>query len=191
MEKMYTESAKVVSIDSTTVSAGVLADIFGVSERRVRQMAEEGTVVRAAKGRYRLIDSLKNYILTIKLAAEGAGIDIADGEIDLDEEKGLHERVKRHISELKLQIMKGEVHKAQNVETVMTDMLSAFKTRVMGIPAKTAPMLENRDAAYIKDRLAAEVAEVLNELKDYDPRLFYSEEYVEEDEDYGGEEHGQ
>ncbi len=184
MEKAETGSAKVKNIDSITVSAIVLGDLFGVTDRRIRQMAEEGTVVRAAKGRYKLVESVKTYLLTMKLAAEGAGIELVDGEINLEEEKGLHERVKRHISELKLQIMKGEVHKADDVETVMMDMLAAFKTRIMGIPSKVAPALENRDAAYIKDKLTAEVTEALNELKDYNPKAFYSEEYVEES---GGE----
>ena len=103
--------------------------------------------------------------------------------MNIDEEKALHERVKRHISELKLQTMKGELHKAADVEKVMTDMLSAFKTRVLNVPSKVAPILEDRDAGYIKDRLTSEMTEVLNELKDYDPKAFYSDEYVEGEED--------
>ena len=182
MAKAETDSAKVTSIDSITVSASVLGDLFGVTDRRIRQMAEEGTVARAAKGRYKLVESVKNYLLTLKLAAEGVGVELADGEINFEEEKALHERIKRHISELKLQIMKGELHKAEDVEIVMMDMLVAFKTKIMGIPSKVAPILENRDAAFIKDRLTKEVIEALNELKDYDPKAFYSDEYVEESE---------
>lgn len=183
MAKAETDSAKVTNIDNITVSAAVLGDLFGVKDRRIRQMADEGIVVRAAKGRYKLVDSLKNYLLSLKLAAEGVGVDMVDGEINFDEEKALHERVKRHISELKLQTMKGELHKAEDVETVMMDMLAAFKTRTMNIPSKVAPILENRDAAYIKDRLTSEVTEALNELKDYDPKAFYSDEYVESEEE--------
>lgn len=182
MAKTDMDSVKVTNIDSITVSAGVLGELFGVSDRRIRQMAEEGIVTRAAKGRYKLVDSVKNYLLTLKLAVEGVDVDLADGDINYDEEKGLHERVKRHISELKLQVMKAEVHKAEDVERVMRDMLVAFKTRVMNIPSKMAPVLENRDVVFIKDRLSSEVIEVLNELKDYDPKMFYSEEYVEESE---------
>ena len=92
--------------------------------------------------------------------------------------------MKRHISELKLQTMRGELHKAEDVEKVMSDMLAAFKTRVMNIPSKVAPILEDRDAGYIKDRLTNEVVEALNELKDYEPKAFYSDEYVEGEEDY-------
>lgn len=182
MARIDTDSAKITNIDSITVSAAVLGDMFGVTDRRIRQMAEEGTVVRAAKGRYKLVESIKNYLLTLKLAAEGIGVDLADGEINFDEEKALHERVKRHISELKLQVMKGELHKAEDVQIVMMDMLVAFKTKMMSIPSKTAPILENREVAFIKERLTKEVIEALNELKDYDPKAFYSDEYVEESE---------
>lgn len=183
MAKQETESAKVTNIDSLTVSAAVLGNIFGVTDRRIRQMAEEGIIVRAAKGRYNLVDSLKNYILSLNLAADSNNSDNPNGELNIDEEKALHERVKRHIDELKLQTMKGELHKSENVRQVMTDMLSSFKTRMMNIPAKVAPVLEERDAGYIQERLTAEVIEALNELKDYNPADFYSDEYVEEVED--------
>lgn len=183
MAKQETESAKVTDIDSLTVSAAVLGNIFGVTDRRIRQMAEEGIIVRAAKGRYNLVDSLKNYILSLKLAVDSNDSDNPDGELNFEEEKALHERVKRHISEMKLQTMKGELHKADDVRNVMTDMLSSFKTRMMNIPAKVAPVLEDRDAGYIKERLTSEVTEALNELKDYNPADFYSDEYVEGEED--------
>lgn len=183
MAKQETESAKVTDIDSLTVSAAVLGNIFGVTDRRIRQMAEEGIIVRAAKGRYNLVDSLKNYILSLKLAVDSNDSDNPDGELNFEEEKALHERVKRHISEMKLQTMKGELHKADDVRHVMTDMLSSFKTRMMNIPAKVAPVLEDRDAGCIKERLTSEVTEALNELKDYNPADFYSDEYVEGEDD--------
>ena len=183
MAKQETESAKVTDIDSLTVSAAVLGNIFVVTDRRIRQMAEEGIIVRAAKGRYNLVDSLKNYILSLKLAVDSNDSDNPDGELNFEEEKALHERVKRHISEMKLQTMKGELHKADDVRHVMTDMLSSFKTRMMNIPAKVAPVLEDRDAGYIKERLTSEVTEALNELKDYNPADFYSDEYVEGEDD--------
>ena len=183
MAKGDTESAKVTDIDNLTVSVGVLANIFGLTERSIRLKTEEGIIVRASKGRYRLVESLKNYVLALRLQADGLTTDDPDGEINIDEEKALHERIKRHISELKLQVMKGDLHKAEDVERVMMDMLAAFKTRLMNIPSKVAPALENRDAAYIKDRLTKEVLEVLNELKDYNPKDFYSDEYVEGEED--------
>ncbi len=186
MAKEGTESAKITDIDNLTVSAGVLANIFGLTPRSIRLKAEEGLIVRASKGRYKLVESLKNYILALRLQADGVSTDDPDREINIEEEKALHERVKRHISELKLQTMKGELHRAGDVETVMMDMLVAFKTRVLAIPSKVAPILESRDAAFIKDRLTSEVLEALNELKDYNPKDFYPDEYVEGEDDGEG-----
>ena len=96
MAKAETESAKITNVDSLTVSAAVLGDIFGVSDRRIRQMAEEGIIVRMAKGRYNFQESVKNYILSLKLAVDTANQDNPDGELNIEEEKALHERVKRH-----------------------------------------------------------------------------------------------
>lgn len=163
--------------------SGRPGEYFRSHRPKDRQMAEEGIIVRAAKGRYNLVDSLKNYILSLKLAVDSNDSDNPDGELNFEEEKALHERVKRHISEMKLQTMKGELHKADDVRHVMTDMLSSFKTRMMNIPAKVAPVLEDRDAGYIKERLTSEVTEALNELKDYNPADFYSDEYVEGEDD--------
>ena len=161
--KMTEGSAKVTDISRITVSAGVLANLFGVTDRRVRQIAEEGILERAAKGRYKLADSLKNYILTLKLSAQETEMGNPDGEVDIDEEKALHERVKRRISELKLRTMKGELHKSADVERVMMDMLAAFRTRILAIPSKVAPSLESRDANYIKERLLAECMNITSD----------------------------
>ena len=94
---IVTESIKTTDISAITVNSATLEKMIGVSDRRIRQLAEEGIVVRAAKGRYKLKDSIMNYILTLKVAMEAAGTDSPDGELDLEEEKAIHERVKRHI----------------------------------------------------------------------------------------------
>lgn len=181
MKKTDSESKKLTEIETITVNAAVLSDLIGVSERRIRQLAAEGIIKRAAKGRYNLLESIKNFILQLRLSADAATMDNPDGELDFNEEKALHERVKRHIAELKYQTMKGELHKAEDVQKVMVDMLTAFKTRILNIPSKVSPILANRsEIGYIKDVLTKEVLEALNELKDYDPKMFYSDEYVED-----------
>ena len=64
---MVSETKKVDDISAITVNATVLADIIGVTDRRIRGLAEEGILVRASKGRYNLKESLINYILTLKV----------------------------------------------------------------------------------------------------------------------------
>lgn len=184
MSENDNNSIKTTDISGVTVSAQVLSQIIGVTDRRIRQLAEENILVRVSKGRYNLMESVKNYILTLKVAMDSDGRDNPDGELVLEEEKALYERVKRHIAELKLQVMKGELHKSADVERVMTDMLVAVRTRLLAIPSKLAPILVSRnDIGFVKDTVNKEILEVLNELCDYNPVNFYSDEYVDIDGD--------
>lgn len=183
-----TDSIKTTDISAITVNSAALEKIIGVSDRRIRQLAEENIIIRAAKGRYRLMDSITNYILTLKVAMEANDTKSPDGEIDLEEEKAIHERVKRHISELKLQTMKGELHKSGDVERVMTDMLVSVKARLLSMPTKLAPILVSRnDIDFIRKTINREVLDALNELKDYNPRDFYSDEYIADGEECNDE----
>ena len=51
MSKSDVKSAKVTNIDTITVSASVLGELFSVTDRRIRQMAEEGIVDHETGGR--------------------------------------------------------------------------------------------------------------------------------------------
>ena len=184
------DSYKTTDISAITVNSATLEKILQVSDRRIRQLAEENIIVRVSKGRYRLMESISNYILTLKISMEAGNSQSVDGELNLDEEKAIHERVKRHISELKLKTMQGELHKSEDVERVMTDMLISIKSKLLSMPSKLAPMLVARnDIDFIKRTISAEVLEVLNELKDYNAKDFYDDEYVdvEEDDEEDGE----
>ena len=178
------EIVKTDSIEGLTVSATVLGELLGVRDRRVRQLASEGIFKRAAKGRYLLPDSIKSYINMLKMEKDITKSCTDDSELDLEKEKAMHERVKRQQAEIKLALMKGEAHKSEDVRKVMTDMLTSFRAKLISLPAKIAPiMAEKSDAAVIRELLVKEMNEILMELKDYNPRDFYGEEYVEYDED--------
>lgn len=139
--------------------------------------------MRVAKGRYALAESIKNYIIDLKVQNDVAGQE-KQNDLDLEKERALHENIKRQQAEIKLALMKGEVHKSQDVEKVMVDMLTSFRTRVLNIPSKVAPILVARqDAGLIQELIMKEIVEVLNELKSYNPEDFYGGEYIDYEED--------
>ena len=182
---MATEAAgtvKTTDISAITVSASVLSEIIGIGDRRIRQLADEGILIRASKGRYNLKMSMKNYILTLKVAMD-RGVENPDEKLTLEEVKAQHEIVKMHMAQIRLSLMQGEVHKSSDVERVMLDMLSTFRARLLNLPPKVAPLLVMRDNAdLIRQMITAEVYEALKDLTDYNPKDFYSDEYVEIDE---------
>ncbi|PKL00054.1 MAG: hypothetical protein CVV56_08040 [Tenericutes bacterium HGW-Tenericutes-1] len=171
------------NINTLTVSGTVMAKILNVTDRRVRQFAEEGLIDKAARGKYALISSVQKYIAFIKTNKDIEGSKVK--ELNYDDEHAIHEKVKREIAEITLAKIKGEVHEAQDVKHVMEHMLSNFRARLMNVPSKLAPILLARDnIPVIQSMIEKEVIEVLEELSEYNSEVFLSQDYIAlEDED--------
>ena len=166
-------------IERVTVSAGVLKQLLMFKDdSRVRQLAGEGIFIRASKGRYLLFESLQNYIKTLKVQKDVQSAE-AENDVDYKTERAKLEQDKRIQAELKLALMKGELHKSNDVERVMTDMLARIRSRFLQMPSKMAPLLAEKETGEIKKMLSNEVRDILEELKEYDPKDFYSEDFVE------------
>jgi phage terminase Nu1 subunit (DNA packaging protein) len=153
-----------------------LAEILGLSTRRIQQLAEEGVFPKTGRGKYKGIESIQKYIHTLQ--SNNAG----DAEVDYFKERALHERAKREKSELQLGVMKGEMHTSNDIKLVMNDMIMAFRSRILALPTKLTPQLVDKtDMPVILDLLTREVSEALMELSEYDPHVFYAKslEYVE------------
>ncbi len=173
------ENKNLTEIERVTVSAGVLKKLLLLKDdSRVRQLAGEGIFIRASKGRYLLFESLQNYIKTLKVQKD---IALAEDKNDINykTERAKLEQIKRMQAELKLALMKGELHKSSDVEMVMTDMLARIRSRFLQMPSKMTPLLVEKETGEIKKMLSNEVRDILEELKEYDPKDFYSEDFVE------------
>jgi len=156
-----------------------LAEAFEMTPRRVQQLAEEGVFPKAGRGKYLAIECIKNYTRSLQ-AKTGSGT------VDLDYERALHERAKREKTELQLAVMKGEMHRSEDVEYVMNDMIAAFRSRILSLPAKVSPRLAGKkEIPVILEILTTEVRDALNELSEYSAPVFYqrSKEYVELDQE--------
>lgn len=172
------------AVESLTVSSKVLQTVLGITDRRVRQLAQEGTIVRIGHGKYSFTKSIQNYVTYIKATKEADEQEM--NELNWEDEKAKHEIIKRKKAELQLAVMQGELHRSEDVEHFMTDMLSNYRAKILALPTKVAPKLVSKnDIHTIVDLLDIEVNEALKELSDYDPTKFYGAEYadVEEGED--------
>ena len=90
-------------------------------------------------------------------------------------------RAKRMEQEYETALKDGTLHRAQDVETIVTKMLMNFRSRIMAIPAKLASRLSKEsDTTAIFEILKEATDDALNELSDYD-RLFGNERDTEED----------
>lgn len=170
---------KIDTVDAVTVSSSVLADLFGLTERRVRQLAEEGIIAKVKRGRYDLSTSVRSYIIHLKTNND-LKEDKIKKEIDIDIENALLTKAKREKAELELAAMRGDMHFSSDVERVMNDMLSNFRAKLLSMPTKIAPFLMNMNQiGGIQDVIRSNILEVLNELSNYDPESFYNSKHIE------------
>lgn len=148
-----------------------LAKIIGVTDRRIRQLKNEFGLFRHkdANGnenrKYELEKCVPEYI-NYKLEAEAKN----GTALNKEKEQAEHELIKKNISKLKLRKMKKELHYAVDVEEFLTNMLVYFKSHLLSLPQKVAPLVQGEeDIKNIQDILEKEVFEVLDELIEYDP----------------------
>ena len=110
-------------VDSKTIAA-----IFGVDPRRVQQLAKEGIITATKDGhanRYDLLPTIQKYIRYLSDKANGREPSKKDSEIEarrLEAEADL-KRSKADMAALQLKELEGTMHRSEDVEAVMTDLV--------------------------------------------------------------------
>jgi len=140
-----------------------VARFLDVSERRVRQLREQKVIVEVRPGLYDLIDTNHRYINYLRRRNPES-----EENIDYNTERAKLVRAKRKNEEYELKLKEKTLHSAEDIETVMTAMLANFKSRLMAIPSKLAPVLSKKtDKAEIFALLKDYIDEALMELSDF------------------------
>ncbi len=159
------------------VTTSALAEILGVTTRRVQQLAKEIPLKSASQGKYNLPETIQTYISWIKDKS------LSDEELDLNKERALHEASKRKITEINLAKMERRMHDAKDVELVITEMFTNLRTQLLGLPAQVAGVLAGKSQEDIYQRLTGSIESKLLELSDYDSKMFDNEIENNEQED--------
>jgi len=84
-------------------------------------------------------------------------------------------------AELRLKVIKGKLHRAEDVEFLMTQRDTAIKAQFLAIPSRVARLLVGKtDFQEIFELLTNELHAVLENLSAYDPLAFteQNEEYL-------------
>ena len=168
------------------VTEAELAEMLGLSDRRIRVLANDGIVFKTKPARYDLKKSVSGYINFIKdtKKEEKQGIDKI--KLAREAEGLMHDKLKKRKTELQVLQIEREMLFTKDVITMWADFAAMVKAKLLNIPTKLAPQLVGvEDANTIKKAIGAEVAEALNEIADFDINKF--EENLQFDEDEGAE----
>lgn len=152
--------------------ASALAKIFQVSTRRVEQLSAEGII--HGEGRPKKYDLLPNIMAYIKFLADKAyGREKKQTDAQLMTEKLKAEKdfkkAKADIVALELKELQGKMHRAEDVEAIMTDHVFAIRSMLMAMPGKLAVDLAGTHTAPEQaERVKEEVYYILDELSNYE-----------------------
>lgn len=152
-------------------STQVIAKIFGVSTRRVEQLKSEGVIKGEGKPtKYDLLPTIQAYIKYLSDKAYGREKKQTDAQLEtakLEAEKRI-KTAKAEMAELELKELQGKMHRAEDVEAIVTDHVFFLRSMLMAMPGKLAVDLAGaHTAAEQADRVKQEIYYILENLAGY------------------------
>lgn len=152
-------------------SSKVIADLFGVTTRRIEQLKSEGIISGSGKPtRYDLFPTVKTYIKYLSDKANGR--DQSETTAKLTEQKLKAEvdlkEAKAEAAKLELAELQGKMHRAEDVETITTSHVMFARSLLMALPGKLAvDCAALTTSNEVADRIKREIYDVLESLSDF------------------------
>lgn len=160
--------------------SAIIAKLFGVTERRVQQLAKEGIIPAAQSKPYKfdLLPTVQAYIKHLSDKANGKeqkSTDTVQAEADKLRAEADLKRHKADIAEMQLKELEGKMHRSEDVEAMTNDLVYTVRGMVMAMPGRLAmDAAQATSAAEASALIRAECNKILNELAGYkyDPEAY-------------------
>lgn len=158
----------------TLYTSEVVAQHLDVTERRVRQLRDEGIIREKRPGLYNLVDAMTRYIKYVN----------AGSKVDLNDERAKLTKVKREAAEMGNRVRKAELMEVGDVEKAYSTVMMNFRSRILALPQKLAPAVASMegDQQQIQDLIQAELEEALETLSHVEEAVAESEAETDEKE---------
>ena len=144
------------------VPVSTIAHALDVTPRRVQQLAAEGVIPKAERGRYPLIPVVRAY-----LAHQRAVPDVAPGDLDPAQERARKDRALAVSAEIKNDLAMGKVVLADVAIASHVVLCRRVRNKILALPSRAAPRgVVCKTASELHGLLAQEVELVLTELSD-------------------------
>lgn len=155
------------------VNSTIIAQLFGVTTRRVQQLTQEGIIQATKAGsanKYDLLPTIQRYIKYLTEKANGRESTKKDVETEsrrLEAEADL-KRSKADMAALQLKELEGKMHRSEDVEAFTADLVSTIRSAFMALPGRLAvDVIAAESAAEASEIIRAEVHRALEELAGY------------------------
>lgn len=156
----------------TTVSATELAKVLGLTARRVGQLAQDGVIVRASRGKFVLSDAVRQYI---EYAARNQTSEGKKIELDKDKAEAKLKAAKARAAELEVAELEGRMHRSEDVAAVLEALVYEIRANLTALPGRLAvDVAAGESPAQCADIIRREVHELMDKLSQYryDPKVY-------------------
>ena len=158
----------------------IIAKLFGVTERRVQQLAKEGVIPVAQVKPYKfdLLPTVQAYIKHLSSKANGREAKSADtvqAESDKLRAEADLKQSKAKIADLQLKELEGKMHRSEDVEAMTNDLVYTVRSMVMALPGRLAmDVTRAANPAEASAIIRSECHKILDELAgyQYDPEAY-------------------
>jgi len=142
-----------------------IAKLFGISERRVQQLAQDKVIPKAVRGQYELVGSVRGFIHYLQQRAFGKGVAPQDTHL----ERARLLKAQADMAEIDLAERTGSLVTVDRVEADWMDMVSACRAKMLSIPTKTAYQIAHlENPQEIEKFLKRIINEALAEMATYE-----------------------
>nr|BDD46852.1 hypothetical protein 17 [bacterium] len=153
-------------MSSPSYPVSTIAKLFNLTERRVQQLAKEGVIPKANKGKYELVPCVQGYIHYLQERALGK--DAAPQDTYTERARLLKAQADK--TELEVGTLKGNLIPIEQAETTWQGFVTACRARLLSIPAKSAhQIITLKEVKEIERFLKRNITEALAELAAYEP----------------------
>ena len=158
----------------------IIAKLFGVTDRRVQQLAKDGVIpaVQTRPYKFDLLPTVQAYIKYLSEKANGReqkGADTEKAEADKLRAEADLKQSKAKIAEMQLKELEGTMHRSEDVEAMTNDLVYTVRSMVMALPGRLAmDVVQVKTAAEASALIRTECNKILEELAGYkyDPEAY-------------------
>jgi phage terminase Nu1 subunit (DNA packaging protein) len=140
-----------------TCTANTLAQLFGLTARRIRGLAEEGIIPRPRRGEYDLARSIRQYCEYLRASA-------TQGSEELGRERVRLLRSRADIAEIERKKLELELIPVADAEMLWSAIIVTVRTRMLALPHRVSAVVPpelQREVFALAER---EVHEALTEF---------------------------
>ena len=153
-------------LQTATCSTQFLADMFGLSTRRVRELAETGVLHRAGRDTFPFLESYR----TLNARLEDQMPDPEASRLKHDRLKAETDlkTAKATLEAAKARELERSMFPAEDVEAMTNDLISTIRAALLALPERMAgPLAQAETPAQVAASTQKIVYEVLEELSTY------------------------